>query len=90
MFLPVNILLCASTVALGYHHLPDSVAALAVYLAMNALFRWHERALRNPKEMVAEPPNRRRDVGFRAALVKPEELHFLLKLEPKPLPHAAL
>ncbi len=42
IFLPVNILLCMSTVVLGYHYLLDSVAALAVYVAMNAFFRWRE------------------------------------------------
>ncbi len=31
VFLPVNVLLCASTVLLGYHYLADVVAAIAVY-----------------------------------------------------------
>jgi len=31
VFLPINVMMCLSTVVLGYHYLLDSVAALAVY-----------------------------------------------------------
>lgn len=50
VFLPVNILLCLSTIVLGYHYLLDSVAALAVYLAMNVFFRWREQMPQPAKE----------------------------------------
>jgi len=56
MFLPVNVLLCISTVVLGYHYLLDSVAAVVVYVAMGAFYHWSERAPRivtEPEKVIA-------------------------------------